>query len=258
MATKRMELKFSLILSIFLCLTGCSSNEFKEKEEYEFDYNKYIPLILESSLEIDEAYNMYYNDYYIDMNYNLTLYPAEEKEIVYSDFWSLAEKDILDYYTNQWINNTPNYFKEEDGYIVTPYYFMKSKIIVMPYKKENGKYEFRFAHTVDEYSHAVNLFGPYPFHVTPIKSNNSYAYYFEHRAKNFNPYSVIYMLATTINSEYDIYIVENNSDFMCRDLIMIPNNKDFSKKFIKYFNEDENVHYLDLNRMREELGITLL
>lgn len=273
MATKLKKFKIPFILSAFLCLTGCSTNEFKEKEGYEFDYDKYIPLIQESYDEIEQYYEISLNfSFHRDEKIALTLNPMNDCQWKLRNQYAEYQPEITESMRIEDLNNYCPHFKEEDGYRFYSKHQM-SRYIFTYIHKINNNYEFRFAHTEDNFITTSGLFGIYSDIVNAIEYNGIYAYSIHYifeaqKIRDYNQlsrYAVIYLLASTRNLGYDIYYSDKPymlgnkiiDSYIFRQLYFIPQNPDFSNKFIKYFNEDKNIHYLDINKIREKLNIII-
>ena len=118
--------------------------------------------------------------------------------------------------------------------------------------KIDDEFVFRFAHVIDDYIHAAHEYGPYKYNVSSIEYNGVYAYQLSCPDFCDDIFEILYLLSNTNDFCYEVYFFENHiSSF--NELYFIPKNDKFSKKFLDYFNEDENIHYLDLDKIRELL-----
>ncbi len=247
--------KIIFILFLTICLASCSeSYEFIKKDWYSIKYDTTIPLIKESKSRIAEKYDKlyFYNHNDRDMNYKLTLNPAYEKEIVFSDTSLYCGEEFLEDSIVIYQDKYFPHFKREDGYKVIISNFMKSKIMIY-IDKINEDYCFRFAHSTDDHITCDGQYGPYPFNVNVISYNGIYAYNLEnYRNDNSSAYEIIYLLANTVDLEYDIYCFDNIKS-VYSEIYLIPKDDRFSKKFIKYFNEEINMHLLNIESIREQI-----
>ena len=243
--------KVKLFLFLIFMLISCSSYKFIEKEDYEFDYDKFIPLIKDSISNIEERYNKFNSEMNIrDENYSLTLYPMNDRKIEIIDSW----KEKGDQYLSEAILShqkiSSPYFKREDGYYLLTHYFMNNNIMIW-IDKEYEQYKFKFTYTIEYDNFPSSVYGPYPYNINSIEYNDIYAYQlvFNESESMESIYELIYLMANTEELKYDIYFVSKPTNEFY-NFYMIPQNNKFSKKYIKYFNEDENLHYLDINKIR--------
>ncbi len=245
------ETLFFTIL-IILCLVGCTSRyEFIEKEGYDFKYDDKITLIKKSLGEIENKYDIYKdNAFYRDMDFKLTLCPMEENDVIYDDIINNSSEEEIKADNDNFRKTYNNIFLEEDNYYIIPFYWLKNKIMIY-IDKEDDNYNFKFAYSSGDYITSNHHYGPYHYVISPVLNNDHYGYILSNMSSKDDAYQIIYLLANTIDLPYQVYFHSNsNNEF--NDFYFIPDNK-FSKKCIQQFNEVENIHYLDLDKIREML-----
>lgn len=243
--------KIFLFLVIIFGIIGCTPvYEFKEKEGYIFNYEEEVSLMKNSIFGVKNNYELYLDRDIRDTNSNLTLFPMEEKEFELTNTYASFDPSSLEKFRENGREELANYFKKEE-YMFYPYYFMKSKIMVY-IDICNENYVFRFAHTVDEYVQAESHYGPYRYNVSAIECDGVFGYVLSYFHNNDldEVYEVLYLLANTPDLGYEIYYLESR-DNKYKNIYLIPENENFSRNFIEYFNNDNNIHYLNIEEIKK-------
>lgn len=246
--------KLFFALLTIICLVGCTPDyEFKEKEGYTFDYNECVRMIKSSSVSIEEKYLEFLNCEDIDYNINFSLNPIDDKTIEFDPSLSKKINDLSELNKIRQEKYSPH-FKLEDNYQRYAYNYMKNKIV--PFiEKSNGKYIFTFATSLYEDNSYFSIYGPFNYRVNPIIYNGISAFQlvYAYNEENFDIYKILYLISNNDNFNYNIYFKGTSEDTF-KELYFMPQNDNFSSKYIKYFNEDEDIHYFDIEKIRQLLN----
>lgn len=142
--------------------------------------------------------------------------------------------------------NEKNYFNENNYKYYNFWAFNKKRILIYPYKNEDGKYGFCFTDSkLTNYGQSTGNWA------SLIESNGIFGFVITFDNQEFLNYTLS-MLYNTDNFDYDIYFLKHEVKYwgIFFDMYLIPKDENFSKYIIIKFAELGNYTYFDVEAIR--------
>lgn len=240
-----MKNNFLKLFGLFpLLLSSCSSDEtFTEKDSYELNLSIITSNFVKAYDNIDNKFNYY--AFESDSTFKGSLDPLENEVLIYNDELNSQ------YISNHSYSPADYFFPSYDGYKVTNSLSLKQKHFVY-FNYANNKYDFTFLRTNGKVNVTYDKL-PLMAEVNIIENNNLRAYNINFVSTNdlMNPstddqrmFYCLYLLYVTENLPYNIYFSKSN-------IYLVPKDNSFSKCYLKYFNDYNNLHYFNINKVKK-------
>lgn len=222
--------KCFLSLLLIFSLASCNQKyEFVEKENFTFDAASFVTHLNNNN----DSYLKYLDQYYDFLD--------EENPFIELNIKPTLINDEYKYYGD-------SYFKDDD-YTYYSFEYLNQRIFIAPLiVEENPTFSFYFQDSNDI---IYAYYPPYMTYVNIVESNGVYGFVLEDVSYSKN-YSLLSLILKTAYFPYEIYYLENQFRNNWK-MYLIPKNKNFSKVCFKEFNKDENIHYLNLDLIRENM-----